>query len=178
MYSPRFALWAVGEDRRLAALTIAEQVEALVRTNMHLRRAFPDMPTLAQAQIPYKDDSRLVCNGSSCHYVEGDWQDWKVTLDRGYADCKVFVAEEVAEFRLKGIGAWPLPRCYDCAPRKCPTCWNPMRGGKETWHVQTLHADGRISDPSRERGMRPHPHGDDAVVAQATQVGVIRRIGW
>ncbi len=185
-YFPRFAISAVGGgDRGLAARTIIGLCEGLTRVNIEWRRSYPNTPTFLQSTVKYHDDSRVVCSGGrgGCHFVEDDWADWKRCLDLGYGDCEDFGCEIVAEERLAGRKAWPLPRCYLCDPRAhCQHCGDPIRSrltvGGDLWHIQVAIEDGpssiRVVDPSRERGMRAHPDGDDLVVSPYDQAGVIR----
>lgn len=176
-------IWAIGEDQNLASLCLAEEVEAKVRINMILRRANPAIKTLEQAHADgfrYRDESRQVCmRGDGCHATEANWMDWPSALAHGSADCKTFVAEEVAELRLKGIDARPLMRCFRCEPAGlCPLCHLVMKGNKQTWHVQTAIVTGgvtKVSDPSRWFGMAPHPDGDNVVIAPKHQAGLVQR---
>ncbi len=190
MYRPTHYVSAVGgKDRGLAARTIAALCEGLIRVDLEWRKTYPQTPTFRQAgHVIYKDDSRVVCSGGrgGCHFVEDDWADWPRCLELGYFDCEDGACEVIAEERLAGRKAWPLPRCYLCDPRAhCPSCGDPIRSkltvGGDLWHIQAAIEDGpnsiRVVDPSRERGMHAHPDGDDLVVLPYDQAGLIRLSG-
>jgi hypothetical protein len=165
----------------------------LARANLDIFRSYPDLPLLYNAPsvdpasptglIYYKDDSHTVCNEEhGCYFVEDDWCDAKTVLEQGYGDCEDLAAYFVADMWRTGRTAVPLPRCYKCRSKRkwCPTCKGPMRKSSnaatagDTWHIQVMLGDGRVVDPSRERGMPPHPDGDDAVVSPYYQTGIVR----
>lgn len=176
MYRPTYALSAVGgTDRELATQTLFEALLGLCRVNYVWRLARPDTPTLEQSAVVYKDDSRIVCSkgGGECRFVEDDWADWPRVLSLGFGDCDDLACAVVAEEWAAGRKAWPIPRCYKCAERhSCPLCLGkllrPTSG--DMWHVQVMKEQGVIVDPSRDRGMRPHPDGDAAVMRKPKKI--------
>lgn len=178
MYRPTYAVSAVGgRNRRLAAQTLTELCLGLCRVNLLWLLAYPNTPRLRDSKIVYKDDSRVVCSrDGQCHFVEDEWADVRRVHDLGYGDCEDLACIVVAEEWLEGRKAWPLPRCYGCDPTLfCPNCKGPLRHrtSGDLWHIQVLTETGRIIDPSRDRGMRPHPDGDDRVVSPFDQAGII-----
>ena len=149
---------------------------ALARKNVRYLVDHPETARLYElaraGRVRYKDEARRVCDGDVCRVVDAKWKDIPTGLEDGTIDCKSAVAWWVAECWIDGRDAVPLIRCIDCGIRSCPRCQRTKSG--RTWHVQGLEGSGRVEDPSRVLGMRPHPRGDDYLVATYDQAGIVR----
>lgn len=171
-------MWAVGRNQRLAGRAITHETIALAERNYDYLLEYPQTPRLLESKIVYRDESRIVCDGdaTTCHAKDAKWADLPIVYAQGYGDCKCLVAIRLAECWRDGREAYPLARCYKCRTTKsrfCPTCSRPLGNG-QTWHMQLVHGDGRIEDISRWLGMSAHPAGDDAIVDEYDQVGMVR----
>lgn len=163
-------------SRKLTAQDLFDLVMVLARRNVRYLVDHPETPRLQdlinRGKLRYKDESRRICDADGCRIVDAKWKSLLEALEDGTYDCKTGVGIEIAECWIDGRDAVPLPRCIDCGVRACPRCAAPKSG--RMWHVQTLHGDGTVTDPSRQGGMPPHPRGDDYIVPVYQQAGIVR----
>lgn len=172
-YRPPFAI-AELDAERLTILT-----NALARLNAVCLRRRPGRLRLYASGLQYRDDSRMECRvreGLGHVFQESPWSDLDAAHAAGGGDCKVLVAIRIAEEWAEGRRPAPLPRRRPTgrAVWVCPTCGERRRPASALWHVQLVHENGSIEDPSRHLGMREPGEGDDAMIPPDQQAGVVR----
>lgn len=134
MYRPRFVsgLFTGKKDRGLSHATMYVWLEALVKTDELILKAFPNIPLLYRSGVVYQEEPR----------GQDDWQDCLTVMQQGWGDCEDLACWRVAELRVRyGVKA------------EAEFFW------KETHRTLDFHTvvrlpNGKIEDPSLNLGMR------------------------
>lgn len=143
MYSPVYRLrsFDVLEPPQKVQVLV-QLLEGLILANRLYLRAEPRAPGVYEAGLRYQ----LEAPGTD------EWQDIPETLRRRTGDCEDLVAYRVAWLRERheDIGAVPLITFRMLT--------DPRTGDLVTlYHVQVMHSDGSVEDPSVRLGMKPPP---------------------
>jgi hypothetical protein len=96
------------------------------------------VPPLYQAGVRYQEV--MPCRDGEC------WQDVALCLQTGIGNCKELSSWRIAEILAAGGDAFPA--------LSLSVSQLPNGDRLHTYHVQVMHADGRLEDPSRALGMR------------------------
>lgn len=120
-------------DRQVAHKSVCHLLKALTLCDVDWLREHKEAPLLYKSGVHYEEEAP----------GRDDWQDIPTTLAMGYGDCEDLACWRAAELQVRyGIRAWPT------------FLWRRRPRGGLLYHIQVLHPDGRVEDPSRRLGMR------------------------
>jgi hypothetical protein len=137
MYKVTFVsgLFKGKRNRELSNLNLGILLSALAEIDVLELTRLPELPDLYSSGVRYANEP----------IGQEDWQDVLTTISRGTGDCEDLACWRVAELRVRhGIDAKPY------------FSFRPVGPGKTLYHIQVLHPDGRIEDPSKALGMGQH----------------------
>jgi hypothetical protein len=121
------------DERELSHRVLAHMLVALTDIDVLLLQRHPEWPDLRDSGVRYQEEP----------LGQEDWQDAPTSMRLGIADCEDLAAWRAAELRVRyGINARP---CF---------LWRRNPTGSFLYHIQVKLPDGRVEDPSRQRGMR------------------------
>lgn len=107
-------------------------LRALTLIDVAYLKSHPGTPKLHDSDIFYREEPP----GAE------DWQDIPTCLREKACDCDDLGCWRAAELIVEGIDAWAIAKEH------------PRPDGGILYHIVTQLPDGRIEDPSRDRGMR------------------------
>ena len=108
-------------------------LQALMTLNMHDLRQHPECPSLYESGVVYEMEPK----------GQEDWPEIPVILRLHVGDCEDLACWRAAELQVRhGIAALPT------------FIWKKMASGGYLYHIQVLHPDGSIEDPSKRLGMK------------------------
>lgn len=119
--------------RRLGEETLNDYLATLVRRNVRLLEAYPDIPLLYQAGIRYQHEPPGV----------EKWQAIDRMLTTKQGDCEDLACALTAELIVRRGDKNAKPILTSRA----------MGNNARMYHIRTMHGDGTIEDPSKVLGM-------------------------
>jgi hypothetical protein len=136
-YRPRLLLRSFNElpqDARAAG--IARIVDALARIDQAWLALHPEVPSLYESGVRYKERGLGLCGD--------DWRDIpEILKEGGSAVCEDLTAWRIAELREAGENVQPVISTTEVSKDLV------------VYHVRVLRANGQIEDPSLILGMQP-----------------------